>query len=363
DKILMADGFIELEVEKIKNQKIYSKVIQGGILKERKGINIPLNLDMDTITDKDKDDIKFGLEHSVDYIGLSFVKSAADIDKLRDIIADFKRENENITQTPGIISKIERPEAIKKENLENIIKNSDGIMIARGDLGVELPLEKVPNIQNKIIRYCKRLSKPVIIATQMLYTMTTATRPTRAEVADIYNSILSGADCLMLSDETAIGSHPIKTIETFDKIIREAEKDISKISQQQPINDYQRKDIAHAVADAACQLATVVNAKAIISFTMSGFTALLISKNKPSIDILAITPQESVVKRLALYWGVDAELESGVKDTDEIISTSERVVLRRNMAKNGDTIVITAGIPIPFTGITNLIKVHKIKSE
>jgi pyruvate kinase len=355
DKILMADGSIELEVTKIEEKKIFCKVIQGGVLKEKKGLNVPIKLNIPAITDKDERDIKFGLKQGIDYIALSFVRSPEDILHIRSL---FNVSKEPELQ-PSIIAKIERPEAV--ENLEEIIKVSDGIMVARGDLGIELPYEKIPLIQKNILELCRDYSKPVIIATQMLFSMVHSIRPTRAEVADIFNAVMGGADALMLSDETAVGEHPIKVVNTFNKIITEAEKEVSPIYNP-PTKKDQVLDTAHAVANAACELAEVVNAKAIVSFTKSGFTALLISKNRPKVDIVAITPEESVLRKMALYWGVlDSTLKPNVKDADDIIKTSQKVVLDKGLAKSRDLIIITAGLPFAYTGITNLIKVHKIE--
>ncbi|MHA1309494.1 MAG: pyruvate kinase [Candidatus Helarchaeota archaeon] len=358
DKILISDGYIELEVEKISGVKIFAKVVQGGLLKDGKGLNIPVELKIPTISKKDEMDINFGLENEVDYIALSFVRSSADILKLRDIFKNYKKDHPELSSFPGIIAKIERPEALS--DIEKIIKLSDGIMVARGDLGIELAFETIPKIQRDLIRKCQELSKPVIIATQLLYSMVNSIRPSRSEVDDVYNAVISGADCLMLSDETAVGKHPIKAVETFDMIIKEAEKDIISYRNVTRPNITVEHNIARAVSNAVCELASEVKAKAIVSFTKSGFTALLISKNRPDVDIFAITPEKSVMRKLALYWGVRPYLVQKIENTDEIITTSEKCILDLNIAESGDIIVITAGLPIAFTGITNLIKVHQI---
>ncbi|MHA1231838.1 MAG: pyruvate kinase [Candidatus Helarchaeota archaeon] len=360
DKILISDGIIELEVNKIKDNNIITSVIQGGLLKEKKGLNVPIKLDIPTITQKDYNDIIFGIQQNMDYIALSFVRSPSDIIELRKIIEKNKKSHED-GNTPGIVAKIERPEALNE--IEKIIELSDAIMVARGDLGIELPLEKIPKIQHNIIKYCLKLSKPVIIATQLLYSMVNTARPTRAEVADVYNSVLGGADCLMLSDETASGKYPIKSIEIFNKIIIEAEKDLIPIQLFFRSEKHESFDPAHAVANAACELANDLKAKAIVSFTKSGFTALLISKNRPNANIIGITPNKSVLGKLALFWGVIAKYYPNIKTTDEIINISEKCVLDEGLAKKGDIIIITAGIPFGFSGITNLIKVHKIDSH
>ncbi|MHA1269365.1 MAG: pyruvate kinase [Candidatus Helarchaeota archaeon] len=357
DKILISDGFIELEVLKIENKTIYTKVIQGGILKEKKGLNVPTKLNIPTISEKDYEDIIFGLQHEVDYIAISFVRSPNDILRVIEIFKEYKN-NKEVDSFPGIIAKIERPEAVS--NLDEIVKLSDGIMVARGDLGVELPLERIPKIQRDIIITCQKLSKPVIIATQMLYSMVYSLRPTRSEVDDIYNAVISGADCLMLSDETAVGKHPIKVINMFNTIIKEAEKDLIPLHSLKMHKVFKAHDIAHAVANSACELVDELRAKVIVTFTKSGFTGLLISKNRPNVNILAITPKKSVMRKLSLYWGVQAILEPDVKNTDDIINVSENCVLENKMADKGDIIIITAGLPIGFTGVTNLIKVHYI---
>lgn len=360
DRILISDGFIEIEVQDIKNEKIICSVVQGGLLQEGKGLNIPTELKIPTFSDKDINDIIFGLDHYVDYIGISFVRSEEDIMKIKSsIFQEYKEAHPDFNSFPHIIAKIERPEAIR--NLDEIILAADGIMIARGDLGIEVPLETIPHIQRKIVQKCRIYSKPVIIATQMLYSMKTATRPTRSEVADIYNAILGGADCLMLSDETAVGENPVLATQMFNRIIIESEKDFSEQDLQIPLQTQRKLASANAVAIAACQLANVTDSKAIVCFTTTGYTALLISKKKPKVDILAITPFEMVNRRLSLYWGVDSKIEPFAEDTDEIINISEKSIIEKDMAQSSDTIIITAGIPLGVGGITNFIKVHKIK--
>ncbi|MHA1265273.1 MAG: pyruvate kinase [Candidatus Helarchaeota archaeon] len=350
-KILLSDGLIELEISEIEEGKIHCKVIHGGVLIEGKGLNIPSpTLRIPSITEKDRVDLEFGLTNGVDFIALSFVQSEKEILELRSIITNAKK---NIQ----IIAKIEKPEAI--ENITAILQSTDAIMVARGDLAIEMPLERVPSLQQKLIQLGHLHQKPVIIATQMLYTMEFSPRPSRAEVSDVAHAIHEGTDAVMLSGETAIGKYPVETVQTLVRIIEEAEKIPFHLKREEsPITSIYR--IPSGVSYTACQLASILQAKAILTFTASGFTALAISKQRPSTPIIALTPYKEVQRRCNLYWGVKAMVVGNIDSTDKMFTACEKIALVEKLAKPGDILIITAGIPFGIKGTTNLIKVHTI---
>ncbi len=349
--LLLNDGLIELEVNEIEEGQIHCTVIHGGVLVEGKGLNIPSSeLKIPSITDKDKKDLAFGLKNNVDFIALSFVRSDKDILELKNLISKSDKEVQ-------IIAKIEKPEAI--DNITQILQAADAIMVARGDLAIEMPLERVPLLQKKLIEVCHIHSKPVIIATQMLYTMEVSPRPSRAEVSDVAHAIHEGTDAVMLSGETAIGKYPVESVQTLVKIISESEKLLSPwIKEPREIKSIFR--ISSGVGFAICNLANILQAKAILTFTASGFTPLVISKMRPMTPIIALTPHLDVQRRCQLYWGVRAIHVNDIASTDEMFSVSEELVQKEKLAKKGDIIIITAGIPFGIKGTTNLIKVHII---
>lgn len=350
--LLLDDGLIELKIEEIEEDKIHCKVLHGGHLLEGKGLNIPSpGLKIPAITDKDKEDLAFGLKNDVDFIALSFVKSKNDLLELKNLMKKSKKEIQ-------MIAKIEKPEAI--DNITEILQVASAIMVARGDLAIEMPLERVPSLQRKLVELCHIYSKPVIIATQMLYTMENNPRPSRAEVSDVANAILDGTDVVMLSGETAIGKYPIESVKTMVKIIEEAEKTTPNSPHLRDVKIETIYQIPSNVGNATVLLADQLQAKAIFTFTASGFTALAISKQRPKTPIIALTPHKEVQRRCSLYWGVKSIVVDFINSTDEMFDISEKLALQENLAKKGDIILITAGIPFGKKMSTNLIKVHTI---
>ena len=350
DPILLADGAMELEVVEATDLHIQCRVIIGGILGSRKGINLPTrSIAAPGLTGKDREDLGFGITQGVDYVALSFVRDASDIGEARKFMG------EHGASIP-VIAKIEKHEALG--NIDQIISEADGIMVARGDLGVEIPLERVPQVQKMLIRKCNDAGKPVITATQMLLSMVDSPRPTRAEVADVANAVLDGTDAVMLSEESAIGKHPVEVVRTMARIALEAEAS----SGQGPRTHRHGSDVPEveaqrAVADAACDLAEALGAVCIVAPTQTGGTARLVSRNRPRRPVLAPTPLEDTYRRLALVWGVVPILTPAAKDTDEIIDHALSHALESGLAKRGDRVVITAGVPFGVPGTTNLVRV------
>jgi len=348
DPVLIADGTIKLKVVKKRKKSIECKVIEGGVIGEHKGVNLPeTELRLPSLTKKDKQDVAWAIGKEVDYIALSFVRKPADVLELKRILQSKK------AGLP-VISKIEKAEAVK--NLKEIIKVSDGVMVARGDLGVEISLEKVPILQKDIIEACRTFEKPVIVATQMLESMVKAPTPTRAEVSDVANAIFDGADAVMLSEETSVGDFPIETVKTMARIAEEAERRI-RVSPQSVQADI---NVDVAVAHAACVLAQVVRANAIITFTETGSTALRVSKHRPEVPIFGIVTNDRTLRRLSLFYGVHPLKISAFKYIDEMILKTEKAILEVGHLNKNDIVVITAGVPINIPGTTNLIKVHRI---
>ena len=352
-RILLDDGRMELRVaETLSDSDILCKVVKGGLLKQKKGINLPnINVSAPALTEKDLNDLEFVLKNDVDYIALSFVRKVSDIERTKEIIHRHKKD------TP-LIAKIERHEAI--ENFDAILKASDAIMVARGDLGVEISPERVPTIQKTIIQKCNAAGKPVIVATQMLESMIENPMPTRAEASDVANAIIDGADAIMLSGETATGQYPEEAVAVMSKISEDVERFVLRNRQ----NLAKNLNPIHMVADGLCYATTHtaidLGAKLIVAYTESGRTAQLISKYRPSIPILAITVSEKISRRVNLYWGVIPSLIGTVSNLEEVMTRSEDVAIASSLAKNGDYILITAGIPFGKAGSTNIMKIHQI---
>ncbi|MDP2168263.1 MAG: pyruvate kinase [Thermodesulfovibrionales bacterium] len=348
NKILLDDGMMELRVIGKTTAGIRARVIEGGILKDKKGVNLPgMRIRTPSFTEKDAEDLAFGLKLGVDYVAISFVREAQDIRKVKDRL---KRHGRLIP----LIAKIEKPEAI--ENIDRILEEADGIMVARGDLGVEVSTEEVPILQKMLIEKANSAGKLVITATQMLESMTEHTRPTRAEAADVANAVLDGTDALMLSAETSSGKYPLKAVSMMDRIIRktEGQREIKSLY-------VQGRSFSEAVSEAAARAAEDIEARYIIAFTQSGFTARLVSKFRPSVPIVAFTPGEEVRRRMSLYWGVTPKTMRPLKSTDALFREVEAVLLKEKMARPGDSIVITASAPILGAGKTNLLKLHRIR--
>ncbi len=344
-RILIDDGMMELKVSAASVGEVRAKVVKGGMLLEHKGVNFPgMPLELPTMTEKDFDDLKLLIDEGVDYIALSFVRRASDPLMLKRKIAEMGSDI-------PVISKIERPEALRE--IKEIIKNSDAIMVARGDLGVEMPLEKVPFVQKRIIRLCHEMKKPVITATQMLESMIWNPRPTRAEASDVAGAVLDGTDALMLSGETASGKYPIAAAEMMARIAANAENHLSPTHYTS-----EPGTSAEVIAVSACRSADALGAKAIICFTRSGDTALHISKYRPRTAVIAATPSESTFRRMRLYFGVISMIVRQEQDTDAMIREVERAALSRGLVKPGDAILVTLGVP--YGSGTNLLKVHHV---
>jgi pyruvate kinase len=349
DRILLADGLMELQVVKTDATGVYCRVITGGLLTSNKGINLPSGtIRAPALTDKDREDLRFGLAHDVDYVALSFVRSAEDILSAQTII---RRAKKNIP----VIAKIEKHEALN--HIDAILEVSGGLMVARGDLGVEIPLENVPLIQKQLIRQANALGKPVITATQMLRSMVESPRPTRAEAADVANAVLDGTDAVMLSEETASGAYPVEAVRFMDRLARIAETgyDYKNFLHQPP-----RKNISESVAHASCVLADHLNARTIVVHTRTGATAGHISRFRPRQPVIALSPDSKTVRRLTLIWGCQPYLIDEAKDTDAIFETAPAYALKAAGLKAGDLVVMTLGYPLYETGTTNMIRVKQL---
>jgi pyruvate kinase len=349
DMILLSDGFMELVVRRTTESEIFCEVVVGGLLTSHKGINLPTgSIEVDPLTEKDKGDLIFGLENDVDYVALSFVRNAEDVLKVKDIIRERGKD------TP-VIAKIEKHEALN--NIEKIMSTADGIMVARGDLGVEIPLENVPNIQKTLVSRANAAGKPVIIATQMLRSMVDSPRPTRAEAADVANAVLDGADAVMLSEETAIGDYPVQAVQIIARIAERAEE---RYPHEKYLQVLTKMDVAASVAHASCILAEHLDAAAVIATTHSGATAMHISRFKPKQKIIALSPNRVTVRRLSLIWGCIPGFLVYTRDTDEMIESAAQSALDTGNVSRGDLVVITAGHPVWLSGATNMMKVKKL---
>jgi pyruvate kinase len=346
DPILLDDGRVRLEVIKVDGHDVRCKVLVGGLLKDKKGLNLPgCAVSVPTITRKDVEDLAFGQQEGVDYVALSFVRTAADIHRARKLVAKLR--------TP-LIAKIEKPQAV--DALEEIAAVADGIMVARGDLGVEMPLERLPAIQKWMVKRTNDNGGIVIVATEMLESMVTNIRPTRAEVSDVANAILDGADAVMLSGETAAGKYPQKAVRTMATIVEETEKGLVPRSHPFEYTD----DVSTGVAVAAVAAADRLKDAVIVAFTESGYTARLISELRPNVRLLALTPHLNVVRRMALYWGVTARKVGRFASTEAMVRQVRKLLLAEKLARPGAPIVIVAGVPLNQPGFTNLITVHRL---
>lgn len=348
-QVLLDDGLLELVVESVEGETVACKVIEGGILKSRKGVNLPgLDLRLPSMTEKDKKDLDFGLSQGVDWISLSFVRKAGDVRVLKQLLSE-----KGYGDVP-VIAKIEKPQAIA--NLEEIVAEVNGLMVARGDLGVEMSPERVPLLQKRIVRLCNLQSKPVITATQMLDSMIRNPRPTRAEASDVANAILDGTDAVMLSGESAVGNYPIKAVEMLAKIARDVEKELHFVN-----NPPFESDETHALSEALTAIDEVLDLHCIVTFTSTGYTSTLASKERPSVPVIALTLDEKVYHRLNLVWGVlPILIDRPVKTFEELVNQAETILRQRNLAESGDRILIMAGIPTENPKGTNFIKIHRL---
>ncbi|HET7752635.1 MAG TPA: pyruvate kinase [Anaeromyxobacteraceae bacterium] len=358
DRLLVDDGLIELRVVDTDGVCARCEVVEGGVLKPNKGINLPgVALRADALSEKDRVDLAFGLSHGVDFVALSFVRTPEDV-------AACRAEMERAGRVVPIIAKIEKPEAI--DNLDGIVAAADGLMVARGDLGVEIAPERVPAVQKEIVRKGSAAGKPVIIATQMLESMIEHPRPTRAEASDVANAIWDGADAVMLSGESASGKYPQLAVEMMDRIIREAET----AARADDLATFRVEPSAglaapppRVVAAAACRAAAELGAVAICCFTNSGDTARLVSHFRPGVPVVGLSPDQSIRRRLALYWGVVPKIMEPVRDPDLMAAmVSQRLVAER-MARPGDRVVLVYGSPLGVRGMTNSMRLHEIPAD
>ncbi|MWC28667.1 pyruvate kinase [Paenibacillus sp. MMS18-CY102] len=351
--VLIDDGLIGLTVEGIEGTEIHCRIVNSGQIKSKKGVNVPgVNISLPGITEKDAADIVFGIEQGIDFIAASFVRKASDVLEIRELLE--KHNGSHI----HIISKIENQQGV--DNLDEILEVSDGLMVARGDLGVEIPAEEVPLVQKQMIEKCNRVGKPVITATQMLDSMQRNPRPTRAEASDVANAIFDGTSAIMLSGETAAGKYPVESVQTMSRIAERAESALEYRELFIKQANAQQTSVTEAISQAVANSALDLQAGAIITSTESGFTARMVSKYRPKSPIIAVTPNESVMRRLALVWGVIPAFGSEASTTDEMFETAVSGALSTGTVGLGDTVVITAGVPVGRSGTTNLIKIHHI---
>ncbi len=347
DKILLDDGLIQLNVTGKTDSALITKVAEGGVIKDKKGVNLPgMNISQRSFTEKDRKDLEFGMQMKVDYVAISFVRTADDVSMVK---AWMKKKGHNIP----VIAKIEKPEALV--NIDDILDAADGIMIARGDLGVEVMPEEVPVIQKGLIDRANKKGKIVITATQMLESMKEHMRPTRAEATDVANAVIDGTDALMLSAETAAGAYPLESIRMMDKIVRFTER-ASRIS-----SVYERgSSYADALADAACRASEDIRAKVLVAFTQSGFTARLLSKFRPAVPIIAFSPDREVIARLPFCWGVTPMHIKPFENIDQMLGDIEKTLVAEKIVRKNDRIVIITCSPLPKKGKTNFMKLHEI---
>jgi len=349
DRILLSDGLIELHVEKSNHTEVICQVVNGGVLGEHKGINLPgVKLHVPALTEKDRADLRFAAAHGADYIAVSFVRHPQDIVLAKALV---KRTKKSIP----VVAKLEKPEAI--ENLDEILKVSEGVMVARGDLGVEMSPERVPVVQKEIISRAREYRRPVITATQMLESMTENPRPTRAEASDVANAIFDGSDAVMLSAETATGKYPVEAVGMMARIIEEAEASIHEFPR--PAST-ERLKVAETVAELVCHASRELHMKLIAVFTHSGFTARLVSRYRPLVPIVAFSPEAETRRRMALLWGVTSRSIVDIKKIDGLAAIAEKRLIEERLVRRGDVIGIVAGTPMGIRGTTNFMKFHVI---
>ena len=353
DRVLLNDGIVELAVISTGEDGVECRVVRGGTIRDHSGMNLPgVRVSAPALTDKDQADLRFALELGVDLVALSFVRGPDDIQPVRSVMSDAG------VQVP-VIAKLERPEAV--ERLEEIIGAFDGVMVARGDLGVELPLECVPLLQKRAIALARQQAKPVIVATEMLESMVSRSRPTRAEASDVANAVLDGADALMLSAETSIGAHPVTTVTTMARIITAAES-AGDLAAPLP-GGGQLTTREEAIALGAVSAGRASGAKALVAFTQTGATARLLAAQRPALPVLAFTPNPRVRSQLTLVWGTETFLEPDPHDTDQMIAQVDRAMLELGRAEVGDFVVIVSGPPPVADGSTNMLRVHRLGAE
>jgi pyruvate kinase len=349
DPVLLDDGKLALRVDRVRRDTVFCEVVRGGRLTDRKGINLPeTDLSVPALTPKDRKDLVAAVELGSDWLAVSFVRRAADLRAARRLLRRAGR-------AMPVMAKIERPEAI--DRLDEILAESDGLLVARGDLGVELPTERVPILQKQIIEAAAAAGKPVMTATQMLDSMRLAPRPTRAEASDVANAVLDGSDCLLLTAETAAGRYPVESIATMARIIEEAESS-GRVRKAPPIQG--ELSIQVSVCHAGCRAAHDVGARYLVAFTEGGSTAVQTARFRPDKRILAFTPHAAVASRLSLVWGLEPHRGPARKSVEELVRSLDRVLLRDKLAARGDRVVVLLGAPVGRSGSTNVIKVHRV---
>ncbi|MEH6375247.1 pyruvate kinase [Streptomyces sp. KLMMK] len=355
ERILVDDGRVTLEVTEVDGPRVRTIVIEGGMVSDHKGLNLPgVAVSVPALSEKDVEDLRWALGIGADIIALSFVRSADDI-------VDVHRVMDEEGRRLPVIAKIEKPQAV--ENLDGIVAAFDGIMVARGDLGVEMPLETVPIVQKRAIKLAKRNAKPVIVATQMLDSMIDASRPTRAEASDVANAVIDGTDAVMLSGETSVGKYPVETVKTMGRIVAAAEEDLLAKGLP-PLSERSKpRTQGGAVARAAAEMGDFLEAKFLVAFTQSGDTVRRLSRYRSPIPLLAFTPEASTAAQLSLTWGVETFLGPMVQTTDEMVDQVDEYLLRIGRCRRGDRVIITAGSPPATPGTTNMVRVHHIGEE
>ena len=352
DRILIDDGLLELVVVDVKKPRVSARVLHGGPLRSHKGMNFPgVLVTAPSLTDKDRADVKFAVEQDLDYLALSFVRRAQDVEALRELVP----------KGVLVVAKIEKDSAL--ENIESIIQAADGVMVARGDLGVELPFEEVPLAQKHIIGIANQMGRPVITATQMLESMVTHPRPTRAEASDVANAILDGTDAVMLSAETAAGKYPRLAVEAMTRIISEIEKHPRPARRDERLPRTGTVSTELAIAAASSAAVRMLGAPALIVFTKSGFSARIVASQRPIVPILVLTDVPRTYRQLAMVWGVIPELVKHCNSYDEMVNLALEAVRRRGLAKPGDQVIVTAGVPFDVPGTTNSLKVETVGSD
>ncbi len=353
DTILIDDGNIELKVESVKDKMVHTEIIYGGVLKSRKGINLPnTKVSAPSLTEKDRKDLEFGLQFNLEWVALSFVRKAKDILELKEIIKKAGKDTK-------VVAKIEKPEAL--ENMDEIIEATDALMVARGDLGVEIAMQDVPMVQKILVKKCKEVGKPVIIATQMMESMIQNPRPTRAEANDVANAILDGADAVMLSAESASGSFPVEAVTSMSKIIAavetQSERIYNKFDEEVDNSSTRLNDL---LIRAACRLGESVNAKAIIGMTKSGYTAYKLAMHRPKSQIYVFTNNHHLLRELNLLWGVKGFYFDGKDSIDQTLGEIEEMLVQEGHLEKGDVYISTASMPSHWTGHTNMMKIHRV---
>ncbi|WP_225849874.1 pyruvate kinase [Streptomyces sp. HPF1205] len=352
DPVLINDGNVALRVIEVDGPRVRCLVVEGGVISDHKGINLPgAAVNVPALSEKDIDDLRFALRMGVDMVALSFVRDAKDV---RDVHRVMDEEGRRVP----VIAKVEKPQAVR--NMEDVVMAFDAVMVARGDLAVEYPLEQVPVVQKRLIELCRRNAKPVIVATQMMESMITNSRPTRAEASDVANAILDGADAVMLSAESSVGKYPVETVKTMSRIVEAAEEELLRRGLQPLAPGKKPRTQGGAVARAAAELADFLDAKTLVAFTKSGDTARRLARYRVPAPVLAFTTDPSTRNQLALTWGVDAFVVEHVETTDEMVALVDREMLKLSEYAKGDTVIITAGSPPGVPGTTNLVRIHHL---